>query len=291
MNQDKKICSKCSQFVLLSSFGKSSGTKDGLRYECNSCRKKYNLENRDSINSKKRKYWETNRESLLCAKKTYYETNKDNITAIRTKQTKYYIKNADKIKNKVKEYSLNNKDLIAKSGKIKRNSKANFTTYEFNLTVDEKAKLSEDGISLEVVCKYCGKYFIPTIKAVQHRLGALSGTDRGDNFLYCSEGCKTACPIYGQVKYPKGFKKASSREVNPLVRQMCFERDNWECQICGETQEDTPLHCHHIEGYAQNPRLGNDVANTITLCKTCHKEIHKLPGCSYSDLRCEKNDI
>jgi len=69
---------------------------------------------------------------------------------------------------------------------------------------------------------------------------------------------------------------------------MCFERDNWECQSCGATQSEAQLHCHHIEGYAQNPRLGNDVTNTVTLCKTCHKEVHKLPGCNYNDLKCSE---
>jgi len=61
------------------------------------------------------------------------------------------------------------------------------------------------------------------------------------------------------------------------------------CKKCGATQEDAPLHCHHIEGYAQNPRLGNDVDNTITLCKECHKKVHKLPGCGYYELRCNRD--
>ena len=154
--------------------------------------------------------------------------------------------------------------------------------------MDESPKLAQDSVSLEVKCRYCGKYFIPNNLIVTRRIQALNGTMEGECSIYCSEHCKTACPVFNQHLYPKGFKKTSSREVNPLIRQMCFERDDWKCQICGASQKETPLHCHHIEGYAQNPHLGNDVKNTITLCKTCHKEVHKLPGCGYYDLRCNK---
>jgi len=156
------------------------------------------------------------------------------------------------------------------------------------LTIDEAPKLSSDKISLEVKCRYCGKYFIATNLQASGRLQSLNGTTSGDKFLYCSEGCKQACPVYWQKKYPKGFKKASSREVNPLVRQMCFERDDWKCTKCGAGPEETILHCHHIEGYAQNPLLGNDVTNTITLCKKCHQAVHKFPKCSYHDLKCNQ---
>ncbi len=76
--------------------------------------------------------------------------------------------------------------------------------------------------------------------------------------------------------------------------------ENKKCIKCGEvkdisgfhkdkdTIDEVQLHCHHIEGYTQNPLLGNDIDNVITLCKACHKEVHKLPGCNYQDLRCKE---
>jgi len=142
---------------------------------------------------------------------------------------------------------------------------------------------------MKVKCRYCGGYFKPTNSEVRERIKGLCHINLGDSYLYCSQGCKDSCPTYGQKLYPKGFKKASSREVNPLVRQLCFERDDWACQICGTAQKEAPLHCHHVEGYTKNPRLGNDVTNTITLCKTCHKHVHTLPGCSYYESRCLTN--
>jgi hypothetical protein len=77
--------------------------------------------------------------------------------------------------------------------------------------------------------------------------------NNGECRLYCSENCKQACPTYWQQKYPKGFKHVTSREVNPYLRQMVLERDNWTCQICGKTSKEAQLHVHHMDPVAQNP--------------------------------------
>jgi uracil-DNA glycosylase family 4 len=98
-----------------------------------------------------------------------------------------------------------------------------------------------------------------------------------------------ACPIYGQIEHPKGFKYASSREVDPHLRQMVFERDNWTCQICGKTIDEAQLHCHHMDPATQNPMFQNDMDSCITLCKDCHDWVHSQYGCRYIDLRCENS--
>ena len=86
--------------------------------------------------------------------------------------------------------------------------------------------------------------------------------------------------------FPRGFKKATSREVQPELRQMVLERDGWTCQRCEETEVE--LHCHHITGILQNPIESADMDNCITLCKKCHKEVHKKDGCKYIELRCKE---
>lgn len=117
----------------------------------------------------------------------------------------------------------------------------------------------------------------------------MKGQIGGECFLYCSIGCKVACPVYGQVSYQKGYKKATYREVQPELRQLVLERDSWACQYgdCDKTVEDSELHCHHIIGVEQDPIESADVDNCITFCKEHHKLVHKLPGCSYNDLRCK----
>jgi 5-methylcytosine-specific restriction endonuclease McrA len=163
-----------------------------------------------------------------------------------------------------------------------------YNTYAIQISYAEEIRRSPENFEhLQVKCAYCGIWFTPTTRSVHGRIRALNVRKKGELRFYCSENCKITCPIYRVHKFPKGFRKASSREVDPLIRQMCFKRDNWECQICGKNINEVQLHCHHIEGYTQNPGLGNDIGNVITLCKKCHKEVHKLPGCNYYDLRCK----
>lgn len=55
-------------------------------------------------------------------------------------------------------------------------------------------------------------------------------------------------------------------------RKTVLERDGYVCQICGETDK---LEVHHIKPYARYPKLRTTVSNGITLCKKCHKEVHR----------------
>ena len=54
------------------------------------------------------------------------------------------------------------------------------------------------------------------------------------------------------------------------------------CQKCG--QEGGSLHCHHIDPVISNPIESADVDNCITLCKICHREVHRLPKCNNYEL-------
>lgn len=297
----KKKCSNCKKHKDINEFDNNKCNKDGLQRVCKQCRKAYRDANKTKIAIGRKIHYKNNKEKVKASNFIYQSEHKEDKKKydiryremykeiITEKKKKYYKKNKDSINNWHKQYRKNNKEKISNVTKQYRNSNAKYATYYKQLTVDELPILNDDGVSLEVKCRYCGKYFIPKIMQVSNRVSSLNGNSLGDNSLYCSDNCKESCPIYRKKRYPKGFKKASSREVNPLIRQMCFERDNWECQICGSTQEEAPLHCHHVEGYTQNPRLGNDVTNVITLCKTCHKEVHKLPGCNYYELRCIRN--
>jgi hypothetical protein len=41
-----------------------------------------------------------------------------------------------------------------------------------------------------------------------------------------------------------------------------------------------------VDPIINNPIESMDLDNGITLCKFCHKEVHKISGCKYSELRC-----
>ena len=51
-------------------------------------------------------------------------------------------------------------------------------------------------------------------------------------------------------------------------------RDNYTCQICGFKGDNSSLNSHHIFYKNKYPQLSLNLNNGITLCLTCHKEIH-----------------
>ena len=169
-----------------------------------------------------------------------------------------------------------------------------FTTYDTHkntLGLYEDIRKQKDTKVLEVRCVYCGQWFAPTYGSVRSRMLATNSLDQGECRLYCSENCKQACPTFGKKLYPKGFKQVTSREVSTYLRKIVLERDNWECKKCGNTIEEAQLHVHHMDPAAQNPMFQNDADSCITLCKTCHKFVHRQQGCRYIDLRCKSRII
>jgi len=143
---------------------------------------------------------------------------------------------------------------------------------------------------LQVKCTYCNKWFTPSIIQVYERIRCLNGTQMGEGRFYCSNPCKEECPIFGKISYPKGFKSATSREIQPELRQLRFGIDNFTCQRCGKNQSElnVGLHCHHIEGIRWDPLESADIDKVITLCKDCHIKVHQKEGCQYIDMRCGK---
>jgi len=164
-----------------------------------------------------------------------------------------------------------------------------YDTYAKQLTIEEKVeRYKKDKNILIVMCNKCKKRFIPDINNVRNRVRSIKGTSTGECRLYCSEECKSECSVFNRSKYPKGFKPSPSREVQPELRQMRFEIDNYTCQKCGKHQDDLEegLHCHHLEGIRWEPIESADVDKVITLCKSCHEEVHRKEGCSYHDMKC-----
>jgi 5-methylcytosine-specific restriction endonuclease McrA len=160
--------------------------------------------------------------------------------------------------------------------------KASFATYGNRLSNYEEV-WSHDGV-LWVKCAYCGKWFEPKLHVVVDRIRFIELGRSFESKFYCSNSCKNACPIFNRKKFPAGYKRATSREVQPELRQIVLKRDNYTCQKCDKSEVE--LHCHHITGVKQNPIESADIDNCITLCKRCHKEVHNRRGCKYYELTC-----
>ena len=163
-----------------------------------------------------------------------------------------------------------------------------YDTYAPQISYAESCRRNSiDENILEVKCTYCGKWFIPSIIQIYERIRSLNNI--GDSCrLYCSNNCKQECPIFHQKNYSKDHKPETSREVQPQLRQMRFEIDNYICQKCHKHQDEleSGLHCHHIEGIRWEPIESCDVDKVITLCKQCHLKVHKQKDCTYNDMQC-----
>jgi len=302
--EKSKNCSLCGKtFPLTPEFYHvSRAKKDGFIDRCKNCRseyaKRYRNTNKEKVTKDKFEYSIKNKEKIIKYKAGFYQKNKE---AIKNKSLKYRNAHKDKVfitqrnyrkKNKKKlsakktEYSINNKEKISKQKRNQRESSAVYSIHAHGILCAEVTKKGSNG-ELIVLCAYCGKEFIPTVMSVARRTQCLNGATLGEGRLYCSTGCKISCPIFHKSKWPKGFKKASSRESNPLLRQLVLKRDNYTCQKCGATTGGKiQLHCHHVVPARQNPMTANDPDVCITLCKDCHKAAHKKPGCGYHELKC-----
>jgi hypothetical protein len=263
-----KICTECGWFRHWWEFSNQKACFKGIRPRCRKCDQKYHkeyyIEKRDDILEQKKEYHIDHREDRLKYRKKRYMEKRD---AIINKQKEYYIEKRDDLLEQKKEYAI---------------APALFSTFGHQLTIEEQPRETENGY-LEVKCanSACRDYFIPTNLQVQNRIKALNG-GMGELRLYCSEKCKQECSLYRQQKYPKGFKtKPTGTEFPKFIRDKILERDNYKCQICGETHR---LQAHHIYPGSTHPMLSNDVDNGITLCKKCHKKVHKLPGCGLHEI-------
>jgi len=78
------------------------------------------------------------------------------------------------------------------------------------------------------------------------------------------------------VEYGEDWKKS---------RQLVLERDGYECQICGQTQEEhlneygRDLDVHHIipKRRFDTDEQANQAENLITLCRGCHQKWEGVP--------------
>jgi hypothetical protein len=273
--KEGRVCIECNEFKSYSDFHKNRSNSDGHQNRCKICRKKIYYKKDKS----KKSYYDRLRYSSL---------NEEDLKKRSLKRRLNYLKNKQRDLVNMKRYRKKNINIIKRQ--IRKNSMANaiyFDTF-YRLTVEESPRLAKDNVSLEIKCRYCGKYFIPTKSCINRRINALKGTSSCEGVLYCSEGCKKSCPIYGKHKYPSGFKKSTSREVQPELRQLVLARDNWQCQKCGKSVDEVELHCHHILPINESPVESADVDNCITLCKEHHKEVHRITGCGFNELKCNE---
>jgi hypothetical protein len=102
------------------------------------------------------------------------------------------------------------------------------------------------------------------------------------NSHYCSKAClKEHRKIImvgennpnwkGGVKTPNQVGR-NNIEHNEWIKAV-FKRDNYTCQKCNQVGWE--LNAHHIKPWAKYKNLRYVLSNGLTLCKKCHKEVHR----------------
>ena len=99
---------------------------------------------------------------------------------------------------------------------------------------------------------------------------------------FCSQQCKARWQEtnLSGMKNPnwQGGASPLSHRVKQTIqwsrwRDTVFSRDNFICQIC--KQRGNHLEPHHIKSKQVYPELVFAVDNGITLCKKCHRDLHR----------------
>jgi 5-methylcytosine-specific restriction endonuclease McrA len=79
--------------------------------------------------------------------------------------------------------------------------------------------------------------------------------------------------MYRRPRRPDGFEDERYPKNWNRIRWYVFKRDNYTCQMCGRTHLTHP-HCHHIIPVGRGG--SHNTNNLITLCESCHKQIHGM---------------
>ena len=93
---------------------------------------------------------------------------------------------------------------------------------------------------------------------------------------------------YAKMRYKRDIEEIRKRNEASRRRlafngkcDEIYERDNWQCQICGMSPEQSiilfnkKLAIHHIDNKGESQEeTNNDPENLVTLCIRCHAKLH-----------------
>ena len=85
----------------------------------------------------------------------------------------------------------------------------------------------------------------------------------------------------------RNYKNAPDKK-DPICKS-CKKRlwNDYKKRNSEKVQEYQKQYVHHIKSVTQEPIYTNDTDNCITVCKTCHINIHQQDGCTFTELRCK----
>lgn len=131
----------------------------------------------------------------------------------------------------------------------------------------------------------------PMLRAIEGMTDAELGRAFSALMAWYFNGTETAFPDpvkehYKQMQYcilhpRRGWKDPgamAARQIRNSAeyaewRLSVYKRDGFRCQACGRV--GGVIHAHHIKHFATHPEYRLDLNNGITLCKECHKAVHR----------------
>jgi len=276
----KKWC--CEEYVQQCESRKANLTdkEKRLRYLKNLERaKNYNRKKSEDPEYKKevaRKYREKYhsdkeyREKKIKRRKERYKENPEK-ELIKVKE--WQSKNKDKVDAINKEWQSKNKDRLKKISVSFLNSPSKFDRDAKKIDWFEKVRRDPNDKSLlNVKCKQCNKWFIPTYIQVKSRVDSvLKGI--GESHFYDTEECKQQCSVYNvnSIAEVRRFLNGDSElwytqaELS-IWGKTVLERENYICEYCG----DQAVHAHHEKAKKLEPFFALDPDNGIACCIECH---------------------
>lgn len=125
---------------------------------------------------------------------------------------------------------------------------------------------AEAGTFIDAVFKYAFQNELPEIASMTEKQKRM--------WLICKRDLDYQSDHPRAYKYPDNEKMAIRRsgQYNEW-RKAVFERDEYTCQSCG--QRGGILNAHHIKQFAKYPDERLNLDNGITLCKDCHRAVHR----------------
>lgn len=177
---------------------------------------------------------------------------------------------------------------MSKGGVVKKNLPL-YDTHAHQLEpFDEVRSTIKSGVKLlEVKCALCNKWFIPKRTECERREQFIKGNIDRESLFYCSDYCKSLCPVFHKKKYPAGHNPRKHRNQKQFTeaelkiwREEVLKNADYKCEYCGKKATIA----HHTRPKKLEPFFALDPYYGVACCEVCHYKYGHQGECSTGHL-------
>ena len=269
-----KRCNNCNQLLLVDKFSKRKISKDGYRNECKKCHyDKSRVRHTCICLQCGKEFKSTIKNAKFCNQKCMGKWKSENLKGENsTRWSERIFKPCDYCGKEIEVLPYRH-----------NRSEHHFCSVDCHDKWQKETDLNKGANSVNysekfiIKCSYCGENLEPMTKC------RINSTKHH----FCSVDCKSKW-------MSENFSREKSPNWNPNItdeerelgrhipgmnewRRSVFERDNYTCQCCGDNKGGN-LVAHHLNGYNWDKEHRIDKLNGLTLCESCHNELHSIYG-------------